>query len=82
MHDHSHSTTAAAGPPAGTAFTVVRRISKRHAVAGLVLLWLASGVYLVPTEQQAVLTTFGAIAADQVTPGVGWHWPWPMGPGP
>ena len=79
MHDHSHSTTTAADHPAGTAFAVVRRISKRHAVAGLVLLWLASGVYLVPTEQQAVLTTFGAIAADQITPGVGWHWPWPMG---
>ena len=31
------------------------------------------------TEEQAVLTTFGALANDQITPGVGWHWPWPVG---
>ena len=32
-----------------------------------------------PNEEQAVLTTFGALANDQVTPGVGWHFPWPIG---
>ena len=50
-----------------------------HAAIAVVIVWLLAGVYVVPTEEQAVLTTFGALANDQVTPGVGWHFPWPIG---
>lgn len=45
----------------------------------LAALWLLSGVYVVPTEEQGVLTLFGAVSGDRATPGVGWHWPWPAG---
>lgn len=57
----------------------IRQTSGRQAALILACLWLASGIYLVSTEQQAVLTTFDAIADDGVLPGVGWHWPWPVG---
>lgn len=79
MHKHATESTANASPAPGPVVSAIRNVSKRQALAGLLLLWLASGTYLVPTEQQAVLTTFGAISNDQVTPGVGWHWPWPAG---
>jgi membrane protease subunit HflK len=79
MHVHSSPTPDAADPAPAAAASVIRRVSKRHLAAALVSLWLIGGVYVVRTEQQAVLTTFGAIADDQITPGVGWHWPWPIG---
>jgi membrane protease subunit HflK len=79
MHVHSSPTPDAADPAPAAAASAIRRVSKRHLAAALVSLWLIGGVYVVRTEQQAVLTTFGAIADDQITPGVGWHWPWPIG---
>ena len=45
----------------------------------LLLLWLLLGIYIVPTEEQAVLTLFGKQVDDQVLPGVGWHWYRPVG---
>ena len=76
---HSPTTPRPATPPLKEAIGRVGRVSRRKVAAGLVALWLVLGVYVVPTEQQAVTTTFGAIANDQITPGVGWHWPWPVG---
>ncbi len=83
MHEHGQ-------PPTQTAPSRVREASessgrpwsgltKRHYGGAAVAVWAVLGLYFVPTEEQAVLTTFGAIADDQVTPGVGWHWPWPVG---
>ncbi len=54
-------------------------MSARHLLIVVAALWLVGGIYLVPTEEQAVLTTFGAVVDDRVTPGVGWHWAWPVG---
>ncbi len=65
--------------PSGPTFGGLPRPTRVRVGLGLAALWLASGIYVVPTEEQAVLTTFGALANDQVTPGVGWHWPWPAG---
>ena len=59
--------------------TPIRRMSARHLLILVAVLWLVGGIYLVPTEEQAVLTTFGAVVNDRVTPGVGWHWAWPVG---
>ena len=42
------------------------------------LLWLASGIYIVPAEQQAVVTRFGAIAERRVYPGIHAALPWPI----
>lgn len=72
------SPSPATPAPVGPA-SPIRRPTRRQAALVLLLLLLLAGVYVVPTEQQAVLTTFGALANDQVTPGVGWHWPWPVG---
>ncbi len=45
--------------------------------AGLVALWLASGIYQVESEELAVVTTFGAY--DSVKgPGLHWHIPAPV----
>ena len=62
-----------------SALTSMRRMSLRHLLIVIAGLWLVGGIYLVPTEEQAVLTTFGAVVNDRVTPGVGWHWAWPVG---
>ena len=76
---HTHSAPELEGAPSAAAIGGVGRMSLRGIAAGLLALWMLSGLYIVSTEQQAVSTTFGAIANDQITPGVGWHWPWPVG---
>ncbi len=43
----------------------------------LVLVWLASGIYIVQPPERAVITRFGAF--DRVSgPGPHWHLPWPI----
>ncbi len=41
-------------------------------------LWLLTGVYLVNTQQQAVLTRFGAVVDPRVLPGIHISLPWPI----
>ena len=79
MHQHSPSTPTMQKPAYVEASQRLRSLSTRHIAAALAAVWLLAGIYVVPTEEQAVLTTFGALANDQVTPGVGWHFPWPVG---
>ena len=50
----------------------------RRWVAGLVLLWLLTGIYLVNTQQQAVVTRFGAVVEPRVMPGIHISLPWPI----
>lgn len=45
---------------------------------GLLALWLLTGVYIVPTDQQAVVTRFGAVVEPRVTPGIHVALPWPI----
>ena len=77
MHSPSPSSEPANAAEAGSSLT--KQLSAKHVGIAILVLWLLGGVYVVPTEEQAVLTTFGAVANDRVTPGVGWHWPWPAG---
>ncbi len=79
MHQHAHPSPATDSPSGGPLGESLRQVSARHLAGALAALWLFSGVYVIRTEQQAVLTTFGALSNDQVMPGVGWHWPWPVG---
>jgi len=44
-------------------------------ILGLALLWLASGLYIVPAESQGVVTRFGAY---RETTQPGWHWHMPI----
>jgi membrane protease subunit HflK len=43
-----------------------------------VLLYLASGFYVVEPEQRGVVTRFGKLVNDNVMPGMHYHWPWPI----
>ncbi|HBH26323.1 MAG TPA: FtsH protease activity modulator HflK [Rhodospirillaceae bacterium] len=48
------------------------------ALAVAVLLWLASGLYMVSPSQNAVIQRFGALARVQTEQGLGYHLPWPI----
>lgn len=45
---------------------------------GALILWLLTGVYIVPTDQQAVVTRLGAVVEPRVTPGIHLCLPWPI----
>ncbi|MDO5623430.1 MAG: FtsH protease activity modulator HflK [Pseudomonadota bacterium] len=42
-----------------------------------VMLWLASGIFIVREGEQAVVTTFGQYNSTR-NPGLNWHMPWPV----
>lgn len=46
--------------------------------AAALALWLLTAVYIVPTDQQAVVTRFGAVVEPRVLPGIHLNWPWPI----
>ena len=45
---------------------------------GLLGVWLLSGVFLVAPDQQAVVTTWGAVTSARVLPGLHFALPWPI----
>jgi membrane protease subunit HflK len=51
---------------------------KRHVWAWLLTFWLVSGIFLVPADQQAVVTRFGAVTNPRVPPGIHYALPWPI----
>lgn len=55
-----------------------RRWTRHHLLAGALLVWLASGLYIVPADQQAVQTRFGKVVAPRVMPGIHYALPWPV----
>ncbi len=46
-------------------------------VIGLLLLWVASGIYMVGADQEAVVLRFGKSVATE-GPGLNWHLPYPI----
>jgi modulator of FtsH protease HflK len=44
----------------------------------LLALWAFSGVFVVPPDQQAVVTCFGAVTRPRVSPGIHYALPWPF----
>ncbi len=50
----------------------------RQVAGGLLLLWALTSVYIVRTDQQAVVTRFGAVADPRVMPGIHVALPWPV----
>jgi membrane protease subunit HflK len=50
----------------------------RRGVAIAFALWLLTGVYIVGTQQQAVVTRFGAVVEPRVLPGIHASLPWPI----
>ncbi|MEZ5400971.1 MAG: FtsH protease activity modulator HflK [Bryobacteraceae bacterium] len=70
--------TAAEKPKAAIAAMRNRGWDRRHLVGALVLLWLGSGIYIVPADQQAVVTRFGAVVEKRALPGIHFALPWPI----
>jgi len=44
---------------------------------GLIVVWLASGIYIVTQSEQGVVLRFGAVVA-RTGPGLNYHLPWPI----
>ena len=55
------------------------KLTRRNVAIGLAVLWLLAGLYVVPPEEQAVETVFGAVTDPRVLPGVHYNPPWPVG---
>jgi membrane protease subunit HflK len=51
---------------------------RNQIVAALLVVWMLTGVYTVRTDQQAVVTRFGAVAHPRVLPGIHIAMPWPI----
>lgn len=66
------------GPPAKRAVTAAWRARLRKPAALLAGLWLLSGLYIVPADQQAVVTRFGRVVEPRVLPGIHYALPWPV----
>ena len=56
----------------------VWRLTRRRVGVALVALWVASGLYLVGPDQQAVETLAGRVVAPRVMPGLHYALPWPI----
>ncbi len=51
----------------------------RRKIAGAIFgIWILSGVFLVSTDQQAVVTRFGKVVEPRVMPGIHLSLPWPL----
>ena len=55
-----------------------RRRQLRQWLGGALVLWLLTSLYLVNTQQQAVVTRFGAVVEPRVLPGIHISLPWPI----
>lgn len=56
-----------------------RRDVQLGALAGALLVWVASGIYTVPPTTVAIVRLFGAVTGPAVPPGMHWWWPRPIG---
>ncbi len=55
-----------------------KRQRGRQWIVAIVVAWLFTGIYLVNTQQQAVVTRFGAVVEPRVLPGIHLSLPWPI----
>jgi modulator of FtsH protease HflK len=75
------ATTPAAAAPALPPPAPTRRSrlpGRDRLLLGLLMLWLATGLYIVPADQQAVVTRFGRVVEPRVLPGIHVSLPWPV----
>ncbi len=71
-----------AGPPAREqppSASAVPRYRGRMVIGAIYVLWLLTGIYLIPADEQAVVTVFGAVSEERVMPGIHYTWPYPIG---
>ena len=50
----------------------------RGVIAVALLAWLTTGIYIVPSDQQAVVTRFGRVVEPRAMPGLHMALPWPI----
>lgn len=72
MHQHVH-------PQPETRPAWREKLTPRNVAVGLVALWVAAGFYVVPPDEQAVETIFGAVTDERVPPGFHYNPAWPVG---
>ncbi len=70
-HAHGHPHHHEHGPP-------FWRRHPRRVAGALLAVWLLSGVYIVPADEQAVVTRFGKVVEPRVMPGIHLSLPWPI----
>jgi modulator of FtsH protease HflK len=56
----------------------IRPRREKYYWAWLLALWLIAGIYIVPADEQAVVTRFGAVIHARVLPGIHYALPWPV----
>ena len=44
----------------------------------VLIIWVASGIYIVGPGEQGVVRQFGRVIQPPTTPGLNYHWPWPV----
>jgi len=67
--------------PSGPPMPIDRRVPFRHAGRWVLVIlgaWVLSGTFLVAPDQQAVVTTWGAVTSPRVLPGLHYALPWPV----
>ncbi|HYW46454.1 MAG TPA: FtsH protease activity modulator HflK [Bryobacteraceae bacterium] len=64
--------------PDGEAAEPGQRWTPRRIAAAIALAWLATGVFAVRPDEQAVVTRFGAVVEPRVYPGIHYALPWPI----
>jgi modulator of FtsH protease HflK len=55
-----------------------RRVRHLGGCVFLLAVWILSGIFLVPADQQAVVTRFGAVISPRVSSGIHYALPWPI----
>jgi modulator of FtsH protease HflK len=65
-------------PAPVTAPVAAPRRERRWGYAVVLLGWIATGIYIVPADQQAVVTRFGRVIEPRVMPGLHVTLPWPV----
>lgn len=72
VHEHPHVHEHEDHAPTGAVW------SRRRLLGGLALLWLLTSIYIVPADQQAVVTRLGRVVEPRVMPGIHIALPWPV----
>ncbi len=77
-HPHPHHHHGHDHPPVHRAPAAGRSPLRGRIALAMAGLWLATGIYIVPADQQAVVTRFGRVIEPRVFAGIHASLPWPV----
>ncbi|MCC6293705.1 MAG: FtsH protease activity modulator HflK [Bryobacterales bacterium] len=75
-HGHSHGLPSFSLPR--PQWNRLREGGRGRWLMAALAVWVASGLYIVSADQQAVVTRFGAVVEPRVMPGIHYALPWPV----